>query len=212
VKYNDEIEAVELIKVLLLLLPLDFIHGHGLYIKLFEELFDLTSCIMDELPRKDNRVLLGWSRENSSKFVTSQYHESRISTILPFQIHSCYLSNLVTTNTDRANVFEANFQPWYWIKGENDYEVTAPWNNEEQVKKINDTCISLSMFGAEVLKPSSNIWQKIYKRGWAPCPTTANEDQVENDCFEFDLNMIETSKRKAEESLQSEKIASIKQQ
>lgn len=194
IKYSEETDAVELIKTLLLLLPCDFIHGHGLYNNLFEALFDIVSCIMDDLPRKHTKILLSWLRDNAAHFVTSKSHYSRISTILPFLSHSKYLSMLIST-TDGENIFKKNFKPWYWTRGISKFEVKGPWNSERQAKQLNDTCISLSLFGAEVLKPSKNDWETKIDNGWSP--PLNYEEKIEDDCFSLDISKIDLpSKRK----------------
>jgi hypothetical protein len=202
-KSYDATKALELIQYMMLILPGSYLHGHGLYNELFEALLDLTSCLADGLPRDEYKLLLNWSRDNIQKFLTSDGHFRRISTILPFQVHSPYLSNLVTNRGQ--SILEQHFKPWHWLPGEmKDALVKRAWNDKSQVEQFNDTCISLSYFGAEVLKPEVPRWRRIYDNGWWPSEST--NDPLEDNPFEFNITLLDHPvKRKAEDTTDRKK-------
>lgn len=65
-KEAEKTEPVLLIQTLLRLMPYPFVHGNGLYNTLFNSLLDLTSLLIDDLPKHLNKQLLCWSRVSPS--------------------------------------------------------------------------------------------------------------------------------------------------
>jgi hypothetical protein len=166
---------------------------------LFESILDLTGHLIDELPKSQNKALLNWSRviqltqENAAHFHTYPPISSRIQRILPFQIHSPYLDGLCfakeAPSTDGQqdapqdavdkqilSVFDNFFKPWGWIEEcGNHAGLKRHWRNEEDMKLLNDTPISLHVFEAKRIKPQTMMIERMLQQGWEP-PIPAKRD------------------------------------
>ncbi|RKO84731.1 hypothetical protein BDK51DRAFT_32802, partial [Blyttiomyces helicus] len=162
------LHLVPFVQSLVKLLTARIVHGDGTQEPLFEFALDLTGWLMDEVPKANdfNRVLLGCMRDIQPLLVIPKHCASRINRILPFQVHNMYTSTLLAVGSSGAasapsTALRADLlQPWEWLE-----DGAGGGGGDEE---LNDTPISLALFGAAKVPRGGMTFRRMFDAGWMP--------------------------------------------
>ncbi|KAI9351731.1 hypothetical protein DFJ73DRAFT_830655 [Zopfochytrium polystomum] len=173
----EQFNLIELMDALLMLLSTTLVHGNGSQMDLFTFTYDLTGWIQDEILRteKIKQSMLVLLRDIPSRMNYRSCVVEKILLLLPFQANNVYCEQLIhSSSTTGSTPALAHFKPLETIEQWQNVspfcepvpegEGSAWWTPPAE---LNNTPISLSMFGARVVGPPTKpLLERLQDEGW----------------------------------------------
>lgn len=178
--------------------------------KLYDTLFDIATVLSDDLSKQKSKEMGQWIIE---VFAPNVKDDVRLKRLLPFQEKCCLLQGLKVSNPsqsgDSVSTESLYARPWEFIEhgiNSSTGEVASWWSDPTAVADLNDTCISLSHFGARKIRPRRNTFDVLYEYGWRPSLGENKMKVDENEPFVLPEKVIENSKKRAADSLLEQNV------
>ncbi|KAL1916568.1 uncharacterized protein VTP21DRAFT_5759 [Calcarisporiella thermophila] len=159
-------EMTQWIATLVNLMSSAVVHGNGTQERVFDFVIDLVSILMDEMPREVRSTFIKELRTTGhGELSLPADFAKRVRRVLPFRDHNIYLSQLQLQNGSTGEL-----QPWEWIE---DSPVDMSLSGGDA--RVNDTPISLTIFGAKRVKRNDGVYQRQFRLGYAEAWHTGDE-------------------------------------